>query len=163
MARKIVLILLLCSAALAQTTKPAAKPKLAAVCTESKDSADLKSMLTADLERERARTAELEKKLADAEFSKNALLSVNKEQAQEIAKLQALAVNADKLNSRVSELTDQYNQLLYNANAIINTQNQRLARQQRIANALAVYSAMPKYTYTPLPPPQAPPRHPSTV
>jgi hypothetical protein len=44
-----------------------------------------------------------------------------------------------------TNLTDKYNALLQQANAAIQTANARLAKQQRINNALAMYGMMPKY------------------
>jgi hypothetical protein len=42
-------------------------------------------------------------------------------------------------------MSDRYNALLLQANNLVEQQNARLARQQRVNNALAVYNAMPKY------------------
>jgi hypothetical protein len=50
-------------------------------------------------------------------------------------------------------LVDRYNSTLQQANNIINAQNARLARQQQINNALAIFSAMPKSQPYQLPPP----------
>jgi chromosome segregation ATPase len=44
------------------------------------------------------------------------------------------------------DMTDKYNSLLQRANAALNDANSRLARQNRISNALAMYSLMPKYS-----------------
>jgi len=60
-----------------------------------------------------------------------------------------------KLMSDYAALVTKYNSLLGQANAAIYEANSRLemARQQRIANALTMYSLMPKYTPLPMPPP----------
>jgi ABC-type Na+ efflux pump permease subunit len=72
-----------------------------------------------------------------------------------------------KLLAEHTELTEKYNSLLKDANEQVRqayidksimtmqVQQQTVAaeRQQRFNNALALYSAMPKVTYTPLPPP----------
>lgn len=50
-------------------------------------------------------------------------------------------------------LVDRYNSTLQQANSIINSQNARLAHQQQISNALAIYSMMPKPQPYVLPPP----------
>jgi hypothetical protein len=59
-------------------------------------------------------------------------------------------------------LVERYNSTLQEANSLINNQNARLARQQQIYNALAIYSAMPKSQPYVLPPPPVFAAQPST-
>lgn len=153
--------LLLVSFLAAQT---AAKKPIPA-CRESKDSAQLKQMLIADLERERSRTAELEKRLQEAEAAK---VEAQAKQAAAEAALQqirvagiavvnyteALQTEYKKTIDAHNALVEKYNSMLSQANNIISQQNARLAKQQRINNALAIYSLMPRYT--PIQPPPLP-------
>jgi chromosome segregation ATPase len=75
----------------------------------------------------------------------------------DLAKFYAQAVELQKEYQKLSAAHDtlisRYNELLAQANTLLATANANLARQQRINNALAIYSMMPKYQPVQLPPP----------
>lgn len=146
-----------CFAQTAQPTKPVA-------CKESKDAAKLKEYMAADLDRERTKTADLEKRLAESDNAKieaqaklaaaeTVLAEMRDAGTKLVVYTTALETEYKKNLANYSALTDKYNSTLQDANNIINNQNARLARQQRVNNALALYSAMPKAQPYVLPPP----------
>jgi hypothetical protein len=125
------------------------KPKAAPVCKESKDSEQLKAVLAADLERERARSAELEKDKKEAEArlaaAEKTLAEIKVVGTQVVDYTVALKAEYDKTVANYNALSDKYNNVVMQANNSIVEANNRLARQQRIANAFALYNAMPRY------------------
>jgi chromosome segregation ATPase len=137
------------------TKKPTAKPQSECAIALKATSQAVDSM-SADLaaarvENERlrkenqeltARAAEADKKFVDL---RDAALPVY----NYAVKLDGMVKQA---NSDVQTMADKYNNLLMQANNLVEQQNARLARQQRINNALAVYGAMQIHPYV-LPPP----------
>jgi len=88
----------------------------------------------------------------------------NVELAKQLEELRAAARNVlnysvtldaeyRKLSLLHTSLIEKYNGALEQANEQLTTANARLSRQNRINNALAIYSAMPKYTPIQLTPP----------
>jgi hypothetical protein len=136
-----VIALLLCGLSIAQISQKKSSAK--------SDKDQLIDFLKSDLERERAKTSELEKRVAelqakDAEWNKK----YNELGATGMQVL-AIAQNLDKeITARIvayNLLVDKYNATLNQANNVINQQNAVLAQRQRVANALAAYGVMQQY------------------
>ncbi|HEY3768920.1 MAG TPA: hypothetical protein VGN44_09615 [Candidatus Angelobacter sp.] len=89
---------------------------------------------------------EQQKALAGIQAGKALELGTSLEKDTDVIFKYALKLQQDyKTKSEAYDsLVDRYNATLQQANSLINNQNARLARQQQIYNALAIYSAMPR-------------------
>lgn len=147
------LSLVLASSAICQTSKPA---PVNACQTALKATAQAVDSLSADLtaaraenERLRAVNAELQASTERLKVDNRSFEAINTDLAKKNETLKTSAVALLESDSKqYAELVEKYNDLLQRANSVINTQNARLARQQQVNNALAIYGALPKQPQT---------------
>lgn len=151
--KNVIIALLLCLPMFAQTaaTKPAVKPQTQ--CTTAlKATSQAVDSLSAEVAALRAERDKLKADNDQLALDNKSLLAINDDLGKKNENLRngtvaLLTENTKQLQNLAASnaaLTDKYNELLQQANGVINTQNARLARQQQVANALALYSLMPK-------------------
>ena len=154
------IVILLCGLSFGQVAKKQPVKKV------SKDS-EIVALLKADLERERARSDDLDKRLQDSEHAKieaqaklaaaeTVLGQIKTAAIQYIDYTQNLEKEYKATVEKYNGLVEKYNTTLNEANNIISRQNAVLARRQRVANALAAYSIMSNMKPYVIPQPQPP-------
>lgn len=154
--KALALLLTLCASTCLAQMKPAPVTKLAQCQTEAKAARSAETewsnrYYAGQAERDALATKNKELEAQNAELSKK--MEEIKAAALELLKAdQVTYPAAAKLQKDYGLLVDKYNRLLSVAQNQ-ETQLQVAARQQRVSNALTIYSMMPKYTPMQLPPP----------
>lgn len=160
--KNVLITLLLAASCFAQTTtkKPAAKPQsecsiaLKATAQASDSMSAQLADARAEIERLKKENQEISKKSVDL---RDAAMQVYNESVQ-IQQAFKHAVDENvALTEKYNRLLDDAKEQLQRANAEMASMNSQYAKQQRFANALAIYSLMPKPQPYVLPQPVAPP------